>query len=87
MNTFGSNGFGTTPSPRSGLWFLRITPPVCIVCLALAMFVFKSGNPHDFLLGIVAGLLVGVTFQTFAIKGVELDNSPQPSGVERYPLT
>jgi hypothetical protein len=87
MNTFETNGFGSTASPQQGLWFLRLTPPACIVCLALAMFVFKSGNPHDFLLGLVAGLLAGVSVQAFAIKNIELDNSPHTSDVQDLRIT
>jgi hypothetical protein len=87
MNAFELNGFGSTPSPRSGLWFLRLTPPTCIVFLALAMYVFKSGSPHEFLLGLAAGLLAGLTVQAFAIKDIGLDNSPHPSDVQELRIT
>lgn len=87
MNTFGPKGLNATPSRRSGLWFIRITPLVSTLCLLLAMFVFKSGNHHDFLLGLAAGLLIALSLQSFSIKAIELDDSPQASDVERYPLT
>lgn len=87
MNLFGSDGFGTKAAPRRGLWFLRIVPLVSTILILLAMLVIKSGNYHDFLLGLAVGLLISMTVQAFAIKSVELNEPPQQSDVQNLPVT
>jgi len=41
-----------------------------LTVLGLAMFVFKTGNAHDFCLGMAVGLTIGLLAQSFAISKV-----------------
>jgi hypothetical protein len=92
MNTSNSNPnrsyfesvTGRTANP---LWFLRIFPIVALVCLFLALFVWKSGGTHFFCIGLAAGTLVGVIAQAFTISRVELNQDPQRSDVDNLSIT
>jgi preprotein translocase subunit SecF len=53
-----------------------------VTVLVLALFVFKTGNSHDFCLGIAVGLMVGLLAQSFAISKVELKDTPGRSDVD-----
>jgi uncharacterized membrane protein YdjX (TVP38/TMEM64 family) len=92
MNTSNSNPTGSYFESVTGrtvnpVWFLRIFPMFALACLVLALFVWKSGGTHDFCIGLAAGTLVGTIAQAFAITRVELNDDPQRSDVDRYPLT
>jgi O-antigen ligase len=71
----------------SALWILRGFTVASIVPLVLAMFVFHTGNRHDFCLGLSVGILVGLLAQTFAISNVDLNTPPQPSEVQDLRIT
>jgi hypothetical protein len=71
-----------TGRPVSALWVMRVFAISVVTVLVLAMFVFKTGNPHDFCLGIAVGLMVGLLAQSFAISKVELKDAPSRSDVD-----
>jgi O-antigen ligase len=71
----------------SALWILRGFTVASIVPLVLAMFVFHTGNRHDFCLGLSVGVLVGLLAQTFAISKVDLNTTTQPSDVQDLRIT
>jgi hypothetical protein len=71
----------------SALWILRGFTVASIVPLVLAMFVFHTGNRHNFCLGFSIGTLIGLLVQTFAISNVDLNTTPQPSDVHDIRVT
>ena len=54
------------------VWFLRAAPAIALAALLLALFVWKSGTPHNFCVGLAAGALIGLLVQTFEITKVEV---------------
>jgi len=69
------------------LWILRGFTVASIVPQLLALFVFQTGNRHNFCLGFSVGMLIGLLVQTFAISNVELTSAPQPSDVQDLRIT
>ncbi len=68
--------------PANALWVMRGFAISVVTVLVLALFVFKTGNSHDFCLGIAVGLMVGLLAQSFAISKVELKDTPGRSDVD-----
>jgi Na+/proline symporter len=68
-------------------WFLRGFTFAAIVPLLLAMLVWKSGNRHDFCIGLSVGLLIGLLAQSFSISNVEWNDTSRPSDVENFSIT
>ncbi len=51
------------------------------------MFVFKTGNRHDFCIGLATGTLIGMIAQLFAVKNIEVNNDLQSSDVDNLCIT
>lgn len=76
-----------TGKATNPLWILRGFTAAAIVCLTLALFVFKTGGPHGFCVGLALGVLIGLLTQLSSISNVELNSTPQRSDVENLSVT
>lgn len=68
------------------IWPVRGFAAVSAILIALAQFLFKTGNVHDLCLGGALGLLIGLCVFSSGIKAVVLKNTPQPSDAEPYSI-
>lgn len=71
----------------SPVWTLRIAPLYILISLILAMFVFRSGNVHDALLGTCAGMLIPLTFVAFQVTGITMKRDQTRSDVQDLHVT
>ncbi len=76
-----------TGKPVNPLWLLRGFGFAILTFLLLAMFVFKTGNRHDFCIGLATGTLIGMIAQLFAVKNIEVNNDLQSSDVDNLCIT
>ena len=69
------------------IWMLRMAPAAVLVAVALAMFVFKSGNAHAVCLGFSVGMMISFVTWTWSVQEVVMKNTEQPSDVDNLSFT
>jgi hypothetical protein len=68
------------------IWVVRGLPIGGTLFVALAFFIKRPTFQGAFL-GAALGLLLSYCVFSFQIKGVVLKDTPQPSDVQKYPIT
>ena len=71
----------------SPVWTLRTAPACILIALTLAMFVFKSGNIHNMLLGFCIGVLLQLTLMAFQVTGLTMKRDQTRSDVQNLHIT
>jgi hypothetical protein len=83
---FRSQPILTEQSWLNPVWVVRGLPFAAMLSVAVALFT-HSASLRDFCIGGALGLLVGFCLFSIQIKSVLLVDTPQPSDVNRYPIT
>jgi hypothetical protein len=84
MSTPSQGLFGHPVNP---VYLVRAFLVATILPLALAMFVFRTGESHDFCLGLGMGLLISHLAMSFSFSNVEIKDNSRPSDVEDIRVT